>query len=66
MVMYFGNEIKFYYSKLIYCLFESNWIDQLKSIKDDIIILTEVLKQPQELVILKLYPMNLDTFTSVS
>ncbi|XP_037028512.1 odorant receptor 94b-like [Bradysia coprophila] len=65
VVMYFGNEIKYHYSQLIYCLFESDWINQLDTVKRNIIILTEVLKQPQDLVILKLYPMNLETFTSI-
>nr|QGW45403.1 odorant receptor 30 [Bradysia odoriphaga] len=65
VVLYLGNEIKYHYSQLIYCLFESDWINQLASVKQNIIILTEVLKQPQGLVILKLYPMDLETFTSI-
>lgn len=65
MIMFLGNEIKSSRDRLSYCLFESNWIEQSKSCKKCIIILTEVLKQPQELVIWKLYPLNLKTFTSV-
>lgn len=66
MLMYFGNEIKLESDRFSYCLFESSWIDQPKVIKDNMIILTEILKQPQQLIICKLYPMNLGTFTSVS
>jgi len=66
MVMYFGNEIKVSRSRLSYCFFESNWIEQSALYKQCVIIIMEVLKQPQELVILKLYPLNLKTFSSVS
>jgi len=66
MVMYFGNEIELSSGQLSYCLFECNWIDQSQSFKKYIIILMEVFKQPQQLVICKLYPLNLDTFTKVS
>lgn len=66
MVMYFGNEIRLSSDRLSYCLFESDWIDQSKSFKQHMLILTEVLKQPEELVIGKIYPLNLSTFTSVS
>lgn len=66
MIMYFGNEIEVSSGRLIYCLFESNWIEQSKAFKKHVIILTEVLKQPQQLVVIKLYPLNLATFTTVS
>lgn len=66
IVMYFGNEIKLSSNRLSYCLFESNWTGQSKSYQKTIIILGEVLKQPHQLLISKLYPLNLETFTSVS
>lgn len=66
LVMYLGNEIYLESYGLPYCLFESNWMDQSESCKKIIIIMSEVLKKPQELVIFKLYPMNLERFTSVS
>lgn len=66
MLMYFGNEIKLESDQLSYSLFESNWIDKPKATNVDMIILTEILKQPQELIICKLYPLNLETFRAVS
>lgn len=64
--MYFGNEIELNSGGLSYCLFESNWMEQTKSCQKNIIILMEVLKKPQQLVIAKLYPLNLETFISVN
>lgn len=65
MVMYFGNEIEVSSGQLPYCLFESNWIEQPHLFKKIIIIFGEVVKQPQRLVVFKLYPLNLSTFTTV-
>jgi len=65
MVMYLGNEIKLFSDRLSYCFFQSNWMDQSSLNKNCIIILAEVLKRPQEMVIAKLYPLDLKTFTSV-
>lgn len=64
-VLYLGNEITAASADLMYCVFESDWVGQSKTVTMDVIILTEKLKKPQELVLLKLYPMNLVTFTSV-
>lgn len=66
VVTHFGNEIKFSSGLLSYCLFESKWIDQSESSKKCIFILMEVLKRPQELVIGKVYPLDLAMFTKVS
>lgn len=66
MVMYLGNEIKVSSNRLSYCLFESTWIVQTRDCKKYMIIMTEVLKKPQELIAGKLYPLNMRTFTSVS
>lgn len=65
VMMYLGNSIKFESDKLSYCLFQCNWIDQSKASRMDIVILGEFLKKPHELVILKLFPMNLVTFATV-
>lgn len=65
MVMYLGNEIELYSNRLSQCLFESNWIEQSESHKKLLVILTEVLRQPQVLIVGKLYPLNLYTFTTV-
>lgn len=65
MITYFGNEIELSSARLSYCLFESNWIGQSEACKTCIVILAEVLKHPQRLLIYKLYPLNLQTFTAV-
>lgn len=65
MVMYFGNEIKVATNCLSNCFFESNWMEQSAMYKRCVVIVMEVLKQPQELVIRKIYPLDLRTFSSV-
>lgn len=65
VVFYLGNEITVASADLLYCVFESNWIGQSKAVAKGLIILTEVLKKPQQLIIVKFFPMNLETFTSV-
>lgn len=65
MVMYFGNGIKESSDQLSYSLFESNWVVQSKSYRKCIVILTEALRQPQEIMVCKLYYLNLETFTTV-
>ncbi len=65
IVMLLGNKIMESSDRLSYCLFESDWIPQSPESKKCIVIMAEALKQPQEIVICKLYPLNLETFTSV-
>lgn len=65
IVMYLGNEIEIKSTLLSYSLFESNWIEQSKSCKKCMILLMEVLKRSKILVVGKLFPLNLKTFTSV-
>lgn len=65
LVTYFASEITTASDDLSYRLFESNWINQTLSCKKLVLIVGEVLKQPLQLVIW-VYPMNLQTFTSVS
>lgn len=65
MVMYFGNEIKLFSGRLSYCLFKSNWMEQSQLCKKSIIIFGERLKQTNQLVILKIYPLTLEIFTRV-
>jgi len=65
LVMYLANDITVASDRLSYCLFESNWMDESESCKKLVLIMGEVLKQPQQLVIL-IYPLNLETFTRVS
>lgn len=65
VVFYLCNEITVASEELLYCVFESNWFGQSKMVALNLAILTEVLKRPQQLVVSKLFPMNLMTFTSV-
>lgn len=66
VLLYLGNEITLSTDALSYCLYASNWMEQTQSCKRSIFIVMERLKQPQELIVGKLYPLNLETFTSVS
>lgn len=65
LVMYLANEIKISSDRLSYCLFESNWADQSGTYQKCVIMMCEILRKPQEMVIL-FYPMNLQTFSMVS
>ncbi|XP_037032673.1 odorant receptor 94a-like [Bradysia coprophila] len=65
MITYFGNEIMLSSNRVSYSLFESDWIEQPQSTKKNIIIFGEYLKQPHVLVIGKLYPLTLETFTRI-
>ncbi|XP_037024575.1 odorant receptor 94b-like [Bradysia coprophila] len=65
MITYFGNEIKLTSNHLSYCLYESDWYNQSQTTKIYIIIFAEYLKQPQEVLIGKLYPLTLETFTRI-
>ncbi|XP_037031980.1 uncharacterized protein LOC119071247 [Bradysia coprophila] len=64
LVTYLANDVTIASHRLSYCLFESNWIDQTESCKRYVLIMGEVLKQPQQLVVL-VYPMNLETFVKI-
>ncbi|XP_037030722.1 odorant receptor 94a-like [Bradysia coprophila] len=65
MLTYFGNEIMLSYDQLSYCLFESDWFEQPESTKKCMIIFGEYLKKPLTLMIGKLYPLTLETFTKI-
>lgn len=65
LVTYLANEITTSSENLSYCMYGSNWIDLSESSKRNVLIVGEVLKQPQQLVIL-IYPINVETFTAVS
>lgn len=65
MITYFGNEIMLSSGRLSYCLFESDWYNQPQTTQKCIVIFGECLKQPQQIVIGKLYPLTLETFTRV-
>ena len=65
MISYLGNEIKLSSDHLSYCLFESDWMAQPESTKKRVVIFGEFLKKPHLLVIGKIYPLTLETFTRV-
>lgn len=65
MIMYFGNEITLASDRLSYALFESDWVDRSQSIKKKVFMFGEFLVKPQQMVLLQLYPLTLDTFTRV-
>ncbi|XP_037039648.1 putative odorant receptor 71a [Bradysia coprophila] len=65
MITNYGNEIMLSSNRLSYCLFESDWYNQTQSTKKCVIIFGEYLKQPQTIVIAKLYPLDLTTFTRI-
>lgn len=64
--MYLAHDISLASDKLSYCLFECAWIGQPKYCLKCILVLGEIIRHSQQLVILKIYPMNLETFTVVS
>lgn len=66
VVMYLGNEIELSSNRLSRRLFESKWMEQTEKCKKYLMIVTEVVKQPRELIVGKLYPLNLQTFSYVS
>ena len=65
LVMYLANDITDTSGRLTYSLFESNWVEQPELCKKYVLMMGEVLKRPQQLIIL-IYPMNLETFMTVS
>lgn len=66
MLAFFGSEMKELKSKLSYRLFECNWMEQTKVCKKNLLILMGLLNKPREIIICKLYPLNLETFNAVS
>ncbi|XP_037039747.1 odorant receptor Or2-like [Bradysia coprophila] len=66
MITYFGNEIMLSSSHLMYSLFECDWIGQPHSTIKCIITFGEYLKQSHEILIGKLYPLTLETFTRIT
>ncbi|XP_037039745.1 odorant receptor 22a-like [Bradysia coprophila] len=65
MITYLGNEILLSSGRLTYSLFESEWIGKLHSTIKCIIIFGEYMKQSHEMLIGKLYPLTLETFTRI-
>lgn len=66
MITFYGNEIKLTSDRLSYHLYESDWFHRSHAIKKNILILGEILMRPRELIVLKIYPLSLGTFTKVN
>lgn len=65
MITYLGNEILLSSDNINYNFFQSDWIEQPQSTKKSMIVFVEYLKNPHKLVIGKMYPLTLETFTRV-
>ncbi|XP_037041521.1 odorant receptor 94b-like [Bradysia coprophila] len=65
MITYMGNEIMNSSNRLSYSLFESDWYNQPQSTKKNVVIFGEYLKRPKKLLVGKLYPLTLETFTKI-
>nr|QGW45377.1 odorant receptor 4 [Bradysia odoriphaga] len=65
MITYFGNEIMLLSGDLSYSLFESNWVGQPHSTQICILSFGEYLKRTYAMLIGKLYPLTLETFTKI-
>lgn len=66
MIAFYGNEIKSASDALSHRLYESVWIERGQAIRCNVLMFGEFLKKPIELVVLKLYPLTLETFMTVS
>ncbi|XP_037028149.1 odorant receptor 94a-like [Bradysia coprophila] len=65
MITHFGNEIMLSSDRLAYSLFESDWINQPQSTQKIMVIFSEHLKRSHQLLVAKLYPLTLATFTGI-
>ncbi|XP_037032908.1 odorant receptor 94b-like [Bradysia coprophila] len=65
MLTYFGNEIKMSSDRFTYCLFKSNWIEMPQSTKKSVLIFGEILIRPYEILVFKIFPLSLETFTRI-
>ncbi|XP_037033155.1 putative odorant receptor 71a [Bradysia coprophila] len=65
MITYFGNHILSESERLSYYLFESEWVNQQLSTKKIVLLFAEFLNEPRQLVILKIYPLTLETFKRI-
>lgn len=63
VILWFGNEITVASTELQYCVFESDWVGQSKSVTSFVTIQIELLKKSQQLIILKVFPMDPHTLS---
>lgn len=62
---YYGNEIMLQSNALINHIYFSNWTEMTQRSKRSIIIFMERLKRETQIIVGKLFPLNLETFTTV-
>lgn len=66
MITHYGDEIKLASDRLSYRLYESNWIDRSQLVQKSVLIFGDFLMRPKQLIVLKLFPLSMETFTDVS
>lgn len=65
LLMYYGNEITLASEQLMGSVYQSNWMDLSIKYRKLALIFMERLKKPQEMLIGKLFPLNLKSLSSV-
>lgn len=65
LLMYYGNEITLASEQLMGSVYHSNWMDLSIKYRKIALIFMERLKRPQEMLIGKLFPLNIKSLTSV-
>lgn len=65
MLCYFGNEIIIKSNSLSMCIYNSNWTNFNLHYRKIMLVFMERLKKHSQVLVGKLFPLNLDTFTSV-
>ncbi|XP_037029015.1 odorant receptor 43a-like isoform X1 [Bradysia coprophila] len=64
-ITFLGNEIVLASNKLSYRLYESCWIGRGRSIRSNVLLFGTLLKKPHQMIILKMFPLTLDTFSKI-
>lgn len=65
LLMFYGNEVTLASEELIRCVYNSNWMDLSIRYRRIALIFMERLKKPQEMLIGKVFPLNLKSLSSV-
>lgn len=65
LLMYYGNEITLASEEMMGSIYHSNWMDLSITYRKLAMIFMERFKKPQEMLIGKLFPLNIKSLTSV-
>ncbi len=65
LLMFYGNEVTLASEELLGSVYHSNWPDLSIKYRKLLLIFMERLKRPQEMLIGKMFPLNLKSLTSV-